>query len=100
MKHAQSVLVRWCKHASLTGDGDEGDKTGRGLCSRKSLLRMHLSVTSETGVHSPKKGRTPEHCKAQRAGVETRKTQRVFETGSAAPTGWRSGNGKGNSKFP
>lgn len=79
MRHARSVLVRWCKRASLAGDGDKGDKTGRGLRSGKSLLRMHLSVTSETGVHSPKKGRTPEHRKAQRAGVEMRKTQRVFE---------------------
>lgn len=52
MRHAQSVLVRWCKRASLAGDGDEGDKTGRGFCSGKSPLRWHLSVvTSETGVN-------------------------------------------------
>lgn len=56
MRHARSVLVRWCKRASLAGVGDEGDKTGRGFRSGKSPLRMHLSITSETGVNFPRKG--------------------------------------------
>lgn len=51
MRHARSVLVRWCKCASLAGEGDEGDKTGRGFRSGKvsfeNALEHHLRNWSE-----------------------------------------------------